>query len=97
MSVEETLAKGADAKRAVAEALQPLLDAVRQAAPTTPADRLVFLLRYVDTKRLLGRLQQRLKLRDGAHWGLQAQMAREGRRPRELEDFLNKTVPRLAA
>ena len=91
------LAKGPPAKQEAAAEIDPLLAKVRAAAPVDPQDRLRFLLRYVDTKRLLARLEQRLKLRDGAHWALGVQMSRAGLRPLELEEFLIAAAVRFAA
>lgn len=77
--------------------ITPLVEAVRQHAPADAAERLVFYLRYVDTKRLLARLGRRLELREGAHWGLQTLMSGRGLRPVELEAFLTATAERYAA
>jgi hypothetical protein len=74
-----------------------MVDDIRAAAPIAAEERLQFLLRYVDTKRLLLRLKKRLGLREGAHWGLGVQMSRSGDRPQELEEFLTATAQRFAA
>lgn len=77
--------------------ITPLVEAVRRHAPDDAAERLVFYLRYVDTKRLLARLNRRLDLREGAKWGLQTLMSGRGLRPVELEAFLTATAERYAA
>lgn len=66
-------------------------------APPSPPDRLRWLLRYVDTKRLMMRLSHRLSLGRARHkWVLAEFMAARGMRPRELEDRLLAVSLRLA-
>lgn len=66
------------------------------AAPTNPADRLRWLLRYVDTKRLMMRLQHRLSLSKARHkWVLAEFMNLRGLRPTELENRLSDICMRL--
>lgn len=58
-------------------------------APDVPGDRLRWLLRYVDTKRLMLRLSHRLQLVTARHkWVLAEFMALRGMRPAELEQRL---------
>lgn len=54
---------------AVAEEVKALIAEIRLAAPSSPSERLVYLLRYVNTKRLLHRLYARLQLHTKSHWG----------------------------
>lgn len=69
---------------------------VMQAAPATPADRLRWLLRYVDTKRLILRLRHRLSIGQGRHkWILAEFMEQRGMRPVELEQRLQAISPLL--
>lgn len=59
------------------------------AAPAALADRLRWLLRYVDTKRLILRLKHRLSIGKGRHkWILAEFMEQRGMRPAELEQRL---------
>lgn len=56
-------------------------------APRPPGERLAWLLRYVDTKRLMLRLKHRLSLVNAPHkWLLAEFMERGGIRPVELEN-----------
>lgn len=83
--------------QAVAIRVQQLVDAVRIAQPNEIEQRLPFLLRFVDTKRLFNRLQHALGLRDG-HWVNLAEPMRLGqRRPAELESVLKSFEDGLTA
>lgn len=69
---------------------------VLRLAPTVPAERLRWLLRYVDTKRLVLRLEHRLSVKGGkVKWALADLMLQTGRRPEELERRLGSITPRL--
>lgn len=82
------IAESEVAAQAVAVRVQRLIDAVRVAQPNEIEQRLPFLLRFVDTKRLFNRLQHAFGLRDG-HWVNLAEPMRLGqRRPAELENVL---------
>jgi hypothetical protein len=65
--------------------------------PQTEADQVRFLLRYVDTKRLLARLGHSLDIRPDSHWTLATFMMREGLFPTELSNILDDAETRLAA
>lgn len=68
--------------------VQELIERIRATQPTEIAQRLPFLLRFVDTKRLFNRLQHVLELRDG-HWvNLAEPMRINQKRPEELESVL---------
>lgn len=83
--------------QAVATAVLAQVSAVLAALPEAETEQLRVLLRYVDTKRLLVRLEHSLDINPGAHWTLAAFMKLKGWRPRELSDILNDTEARLAA
>ncbi len=73
------------------------VDAIIEAAPQDPARRLVWLLRYVDTKRLLRRLTETFRGDPEVRWFL-AEMMRAGNvRPVEIESKLLEVRERLAA
>ena len=70
--------------------------AILAAAPADPPERLRWLLRYVDTKRLMLRLQHRLALGNARHkWVLAEFMSLRGLRPAELENRLGDIGARL--
>jgi hypothetical protein len=83
--------------QAVATAVLGQVGALLAALPVEGAEQLRFLLRYVDTKRLLVRLEHSLDINSGAHWTLAAFMKLKGARPRELSDVLNDAEARLVA
>lgn len=65
-------------------------------APTALPERLGWLLRYVDTKRLMLRLKHRLSLGTARHkWVLAELMDARGLRPRELEARVSDLSARL--
>ncbi|MDR6875007.1 hypothetical protein J2Y55_006048 [Bosea sp. BE125] len=68
----------------VVAAVTALVVTVRANAPADLAQKLVYYLRYVDTKRLLMRLNSRLGMKGNAHWALKTLMARDGYKPQEL-------------
>jgi hypothetical protein len=74
--------------QAVAAQVKALIAVVLTSQPVDNTDRLRFLLRYVDTKRLLSRLVHVLHIRDEAHWTLATFMLHGQRRPAELEQVL---------
>lgn len=84
--------------RVVQQNVQQLIDAVKGARPDTSADRLLFSLRYVDTKRLLRRLTHILGLKDSrdCRWTLSALQRSRNRRPEEFESMLIKARERYA-
>lgn len=75
--------------KAVAAQVEALVAVVVASQPAVDADRLRYLLRYVDTKRLLFRLGHALNLSGDAHWTLATFMKRSGRRPVELDAVLD--------
>lgn len=72
----------------VTKEIDKLTDAVLEAAPSEPSARLQWLLRYVDTKRLLVRLQRRFQANPEVRWFLAELMLQSDRRPHELEGKL---------
>jgi hypothetical protein len=92
----ETLAKLSAPSQAVAAQVEALVAEVRNRRPAGEAEQLRFLLRYVDTKRLMIRLFHALKVHDGSHWTIPHMQALSNQRPPELEAFL-KTVESLYA
>lgn len=84
------LAGAPEERQKIATEIDGHMEAVRAAAPADPAERLVYYLRYVDTKRLLHRLVARLKLNKEAHHALKHLMADRKLRPDELERFLTE-------
>jgi hypothetical protein len=84
-------------RRALARELEAMVAKIREAAPSEAAERLLFLLRYVDTKRLLARLERHLGLQKESHHSLSVLMSMANLRPAELERFLERTVERFAA
>lgn len=86
------LQNGSGTACAVAE----LVEAALLAAPDAPDERLRWLLRYVDTKRLLHRLARRYRARKEIRWPFAELMRYSNRRPRELEqrlEGLRETLP----
>lgn len=73
------------AQAAIASQVKAMVAEIRRNAPTTPADRLSYLLRYVNTKRLLQRLKTRLCLHPNSHWVLTKVMSYRTLKPEELE------------
>jgi hypothetical protein len=88
---DERIATATPEAKAVASAVKALVDAILANEPAEQAEQLRFLLRYVDTKRLLSRLLHTLQVREKAHWVLAGFMLKSGRKPSELEQLL-KTV-----
>lgn len=87
--------KLAGAPLAAHEEVEALIAAIRAAAPTDPTARFLFLIRFVDTKRLLQRLGIRLGLHDDAHHALSELMSMTDVRPREFEALLIAAVKRF--
>jgi len=73
----------------IVKALRELIQAVFSAAPLDQSARLGWLLRYVDTKRLLHRLSRRFHADREIRWFLAELMLQKGRRPPELERRLD--------
>lgn len=90
------LATSTPTAQQVAAKVDGLVGIVRQAQPTCDADRLPFLLRYIDTKRLFKRLTHTLQIKENTHWFLATLMMSKGLRPRELDDFLSQVETRFA-
>ena len=80
---------------AACEQVEALIEQVRANAPDDPADRLAFLLRYLDTKRLLVRIGQRLGLHKDAHLALSELMSMFDVRPEELEAIVEDAARRF--
>lgn len=79
----------------VSEQIREMVTAIKENLPEDQYERLRFLLRYVDTKRLLARLVHALKVRSDAHWILAGFMRKEGSRPAELEQLLGSIEAEL--
>lgn len=74
----------------VAAQVATLIARVKAHLPADNAEQLLFLLRYVDTKRLLLRLFDALSVRDNSHWTIPNMQALSNRRPAEFEIFLRQ-------
>jgi hypothetical protein len=86
-----------NAQPALVTEVQQLVEAIRAVAPTPLPERLLFLLRYVNTKRLLPRLRERLSLYPNSHWALGKLMSMQTLRPSELEAIVTEHAQRHAA
>ena len=75
--------------QASAAQIKAMIQIIIENKPADQADRLRFLLRYVDTKRLINRLTHSLKLDKDAHWILATLMKSEGRQPTEFNQILD--------
>ena len=74
---------------AVVEVVRGLVEEIKALAPTDDAERFLYFLRYVDTKRLLARLSWRLRLLgQNAHLALSSLMSKEGYCPTELKSIV---------
>ena len=71
--------------KVTAAAVDTLVAQVLAHAPVPEDERWLCLLRFVDTKRLIARLQVRFGLVGDVRWHLAQLMASTGRRPHELE------------
>lgn len=91
------LGQAPEERRQFAAEINALVTQIKANAPEQAPARLLFLLRYVDTKRLLARLVRRLGLHQDAHHALSVLMSLSGLRPEELERFLTRTAARFAA
>jgi hypothetical protein len=80
-----------------AERVTELIGIIRHNQPAGEGERLQFLLRYVDTKRLFKRLMHTLSLRKDAHWTLAGFMTQSGQRPSELDSFLSQVEARFTS
>jgi hypothetical protein len=84
--------------QAVAAEIQGLVAEIFVNQPADRSERLRFLLRYVDTKRLFHRLHHALKIKDATNWVQLAEFMRMGnQRPAELEQVLTSVQAELAA
>ncbi len=86
---------GLELGHATAAEIAERVDAVLAAAPDEPAARLRWLLRYVDTKRLIRRLSRRLEVQPEVRWFLAEMMLQSNRRPAELEGKLSQIKARF--
>ena len=77
---------------AAAAAVQPLLDAIMASAPTPNDDKWRWLLRFVDTKRLIERIKKHFDTPGDIRWILATLMEKSGRRPAELEQRINEIL-----
>jgi hypothetical protein len=80
------------AGRLAAQTVQSFVDRIRLHGPADSAERLAFLLRYVDTKRLMIRLFQVLKVHDDSHWTIPHMQSLSNRRPQEFERLLQNVL-----
>jgi hypothetical protein len=94
---DEKIAVAVPNAQAVAAVVKALVHTILATQPAEQADRLRFLLRYVDTKRLLNRLLHALQVGEKAHWILAGFMLESGRRPTELEQLLTTVEAELPA
>lgn len=83
--------------QSIAAQVNALVTTVRNHRPTGDVEQLRFMLRYVDTKRLIIRLFHSLKVHDGSHWTIPHMQALSNRRPAEFEAFLNAVEGRYLA
>lgn len=89
------LAGSAPATNQIAVKVDALVATLRQEQPAENAQRLPFLLQYVDTKRLFKRLVHKLQVRENP-WFLATLMMSKGLRPQELDRFLDQVEAQLA-
>ena len=75
---------------AAAATVDPLLQAIVAAAPADEESRWRLLLKFVDTKRLIGRLGKRFNTISEIRWPLAGMMEKSNRRPLELEQRINE-------
>jgi len=83
------LAACSENAKSVAAKVANLIAEVRAQLPSNDVDRLAFLLRYIDTKRLFKRLVHKLEVQENI-WFLATIMMRERRPPHELDTFLSR-------
>lgn len=81
----------------VAAAVDSYVDTIIQAAPTDLGPRLLWLLQYVDTKRLLVRLTTKWRGSGDIRWFLAECMYQSNTRPEEIEQKLLEVSDTLAA
>lgn len=79
----------------IAIKVEALVATLRQEQPAENAQRLPFLLQYVDTKRLFKRLVHQLQIRENI-WFLATLMMSKGLRPQELDRVLDQVEAQLA-
>ncbi|WP_143136978.1 hypothetical protein [Burkholderia ubonensis] len=94
---EQSIAERSENGRAVAERVQEMIHRIRAQLPKEDGTRLAYLLRYVDTKRLLIRLFEALQVKEDTHWMLPPLQFAASRRPEELEKILEETSEKFAA
>lgn len=87
---QEMLAFTDAAGLAAVATVSPLLEAIMAAAPADDESRWRWLLKFVDTKRLIGRLRKRFDTIHEITWPLAALMEKSNRRPIELEQRINE-------
>lgn len=83
-------------RQRVAEAITAHVTDLRAKAPANDADRLIYYLRYVDTRRLLARLEHRLGLNTDAHHALAVLMKERALKPAEFLTMLQTAGERFA-
>lgn len=93
---EERLADSPPAVKEIASRVDALVAAVQHGQPPGHADRLSFLLQYVDTKRLFKRLVHTLGIRENM-WFLATLMMSKRQRPPELDQFLTEVEMQFAS
>lgn len=86
-----------ESKAEVVAAVRELVANIKAAAPSDPPARLAFLLRYVNTKRLLHRLTARLQVPPNGYWSLKKLMSMRTVRPDELDRVVTAHAERYAA
>ncbi|WP_155674779.1 hypothetical protein [Burkholderia stagnalis] len=93
---EQSIAELCENGRIVAKRVQELIEQIRGKLPNEDGTRLTYLLRYVDTKRLLIRLFEALRVKDDTHWMLPPLQLAASRRPEELEKILKEVGEKFA-
>lgn len=96
VEVAQQLAALAPPGATAAAQVQSLVNQIKEGLPGTPAEQLLFYLRYVDTKRLLQRLIHALGLNTNIKWVLAALQEATSRRPQELAQVLEQARQRFA-
>lgn len=90
---EEALGHLADeGGQAAAAIVAPLVQAVVGASPISPPERWTWFLRFVDTKRLMARLDKRFGTVGDVRWFLAEIMQVGDRRPAELEKRIKDVI-----
>lgn len=82
--------------KAIARQVKALIENICGNYPENDSEKLRYLLRYVDTKRLLKRLAGALQVKTDTHWILPILQAEKGRSPSELKNFLEHIESKYA-